>query len=725
MNHRITVLTSNCALLLAFAVGCANDVSLQQREVASNSSRPTYPSAKKSDVVDTYHGTAVADPYRWLEDAESPETQAFVDAQNKLAREFLDGPTREVIKERLTDLINYRRFSPPKHEGDRFFFTENEGLQNQSVLFVAKTADGQDSRVLIDPNTFSEDGTTALSGTEYTRDGSLLAYGVSSGGSDQKEVRVREIETGNDRPDVIKFAKFASIAWKQDNSGFWYNRYPTPGTVAKEDGARFNKLYWHQLGTDQVQDKMLLDPGDKELSVAAQVSEDGEILLLYLSRGSTRKNRLYLRPANEPLATTDGDFTKLFDKEDAQYSFIAHDGPVYYILTNLDAPRRKIVAVNTDHPERANWKTLVPEGPDTISEVGCVNDQFIVQYMHDAHDVLKLFAMDGKLVREIDLPGIGSVSGVTGKRNDSEMFFTFSSFIIPPTIYRYNFASAELEAFRKPEVKFDPERYETKQVFATSKDGTKVPMFITHRKDVSLDGNNPTILNAYGGFNVSTTPGFSALRVAWLEQGGVFCQANLRGGGEYGEEWHRAGMLERKQNVFDDFRACAQWLIDQKYTQPKRLAIQGGSNGGLLVSAVEVQWPEQFGAVLCQVPLTDMLRYHRFTVGRFWVPEYGNADADAKQFATLRAYSPLQNVRHGTKYPPTLIFTADGDDRVAPLHARKFTAALQAADGGYNPILLRSDTRAGHGGGRPITKIIDSDADEYAFLAKIFGMDWK
>ncbi|MBC8105919.1 MAG: S9 family peptidase, partial [Anaerolineae bacterium] len=565
----------------------------------------------------------------------------------------------------------------------------------------------------------------ALSGTTYTDDGSLLAYGVSSGGSDQKEIRVREMATGNDRPDVIKFAKFASIAWKRDNSGFWYNRYPTPGTVAKEDGARFNKVFWHTLGTDQEQDKMLFDPGDKELSASPQVTDDGEYLLLYLSRGSTRKNRLYFRPANDSAALADGNFTKLFDKEDAQYSFVEHDGPTFYILTNLDAPRRKLVAVNINHPETENWKTIIPEGPDTISDVTCVNNQFVVQYMHDAHDVMKLYEMDGRLVREIELPGIGSVGQITGKRRDAEMFFSFSSFIIPPTIYRYNFASAELEPLRKPDVKFDPARYETKQVFVTSKDGTKVPMFLTHRKNISLDGNNPTILNAYGGFNVSTLPGFNALKIAWLEQGGVLANANLRGGGEYGEEWHKGGMLDKKQNVFDDFRACAQWLIDQKYTQPKRLAIQGGSNGGLLVSAVEVQWPELFGAVLCHVPLTDMLRYHRFTVGRFWVPEYGNAETDAKQFATLRAYSPLQNVRHGTKYPPTLIFTADGDDRVAPLHARKFTAALQAADGGNNPILLRSDVRAGHGGGRPITKTIDSDADEYAFLAKIFGIDWK
>jgi prolyl oligopeptidase len=700
--------------------GCANSRTPEANHRVATT-RPAYPLAKTVDITEDYHGTKIADPYRWLEDADAADTKAFVDAQNALFHQFVDGPLREGVKQRLVELHDYPRYTPPSRHGPYYTFNKNDGLQNQSVLYVSTSAKDPSPRVLIDPNTFRKDGTMAVSGTTYTHDGTLLAYGISSGGSDQKEIHVLNVQSGKDLGDVLKWCKFANVAWKHDNSGFWYNRYPTPGSVAKEDQARFNKLYWHTLGTPQEQDALVLDPGDKDLSASPSVTDDGEYLLLYLSRGSGRKNRLYYRKAADS-----GEFVKLFEDEQAQYSFVEHDGPVFYILTNRDAPRKKLVAVDTskrDAADSPNWKTIIPEGHDTIGSVECINNQFLVTILHDAHELMTVYDMNGQRVREIELPTLGSVSGASGQRTHTETFFSFTSYIDPPTIYRYDFVNQKLELLRKPEVKFDSSRYETKQVFVTSKDGTtKVPMFITHKKGLKLDGNNPTMLNGYGGFTVSLTPGFSTARIVWLENGGVFCVANLRGGDEYGEAWHRAGMLENKQNVFDDFIACAQWLIDNKYTSTRRLAIEGGSNGGLLVAACEAQRPDLFGAVLCHVPLTDMLRYHRFSVGRFWTTEYGNAEKDPEQFKFLYSYSPLHHVTSGTVYPPTAVFTAEMDDRVVPLHARKFTAALQAADAGTNPILLRTETRAGHGGGKPTSKQIDEEADQYAFLARVFGM---
>ena len=705
MRYRVTLL---CSILIGVVAAGAS----------SPATRPTYPVAKTVDITDDYHGTKVADPYRWLEDARSPDTKAFIDAQNVLVRNFVDGPVRERLHARLTELVNYPRYSPPTRHGKFYTFNKNDGLQPQYVLYVTESLDAPNPRILIDPNALSADGTVALSGTDFTNDGSLLAYGVSAGGSDQKEIRVRDVATGKDLPDVLTNCKFASVAWKHDNSGFWYNKFPVPGSVPPEDQAKNNKLYWHQLGTPEADDKLVFTPDDPDLSASPSVTDDGEYLLLYLSHGSARKNRLYFAPANDKPTS----FVKLFDAEDAQYSFIEHDGPVFYILTNLDAPRRKLVAVDTREPAKEKWKTIIPEpdGGETISSVNCVNDKFVVTSMRDAHEVMRVVNMDGSNSTDIELPALGSVLAGGAKRTDKEFFFAFSSFTYPSSIYRYDFG--KLALWRKSEVKFDPEGYDAKQVFVTSKDGTKVPMFVVHKRGLSLDGNNPTILSGYGGFVVSVTPSFSSSRIAWLENGGVYCVANLRGGGEYGEAWHKSGMLEKKQNVFDDFISCAQWLIDNQYTSTKRLAIQGGSNGGLLVAACEVQRPDLFGAVLCHVPLTDMLRYQRFSVGRFWTPEYGDATKSAEQFAFIRAYSPLQNVKAGVTYPPTIIFTGDGDDRVVPLHARKFAAALQSADAGTNPILLRSETRAGHGGGKPTAKQIDESADEYAFLFRVFGM---
>ncbi|MGH7176295.1 MAG: prolyl oligopeptidase family serine peptidase [Tepidisphaeraceae bacterium] len=683
----------------------------------NNSAHHSATPATSDVVVDDYFGTKVSDRYRWLEDADSPRTVAFVEEQNQRARDFIDGPTHQQLKVRLTELLDYPRYSAPSRHGSHYVYSLNQGLQNQPVMYVEESLAGP-ARVLIDPNTLSPDGTVAVSGASYTEDGTLLAYGLASAGSDQKEIGVRRVSDATDLPDHLKWCKFANVAWKHDNSGFWYNRYPDPATVAKEDQAKNNRLYWHKLGTPQSDDPVVYErPDDRDISMSPSVTDDGEYLLLYLSRGSASKNRLYYRKAD-----FSGGFVKLFDAEDSRYSFVEHDGPIFYIQTDLDAPRMRIVAVDIRRPAKENWKEIIPQSRDTISSVNVVNNQFLITYLTDAHDVLKLYNLDGTFVKEIAMPGIGNIGGANGKRTDKESFITFSSFVYPPTIFRYDFAAGKLELLRKSQVRFDPQRYQTTQVFVPSRDGTKIPMFITCRKDLSLDGNNPTILNGYGGFNVSLTPTFNATRIPWLEAGGVFAVANLRGGGEYGEEWHKSGMQGKKQNVFDDFQSCARWLCQNGYSSTKKLAIEGGSNGGLLVAACETQWPDLFGAVVCHVPLTDMLRFHRFSVGRFWVPEYGRADESARQFKWLMAYSPYQNVKPGTVYPPTLVLTANHDDRVVPLHARKFVAALQADSSGDNPILLRTETRAGHGGGKPTTKQIDENADVYAFLAKVFDM---
>jgi prolyl oligopeptidase len=684
-----------------------------------SAARLAYPEARAEDVADEYHGTKVSDPYRWLEDDSSAETRAFVEAQNALARSFIDGPVREQIKQRLLEVWKYPRYTNPSREGRFYTFSKNDGLQPQSVLYV-QDALRAEPRVLIDPNTFSNDGTVSLSGTTFSEDGMLLAYGVSVAGSDQKDILVRSVGDGKDLADELKHCKFSSVAWKHDNSGFFYDRYPKPGSVPKSEETFNNKLYWHQLGTPQEQDVLVYErPDDKELSFGPSITKDGKYLVLYVSRGSAPMNRIYVREVEG-----DRPFIKLIDEEIARFRMIGNDGPVFYFQTNDDAPRGRVIAIDLNNPVRGNWKTLVGESDDAINWFRMINDQFVACYLKDARHVLKLFKRDGTFEKEIELPTVGTVN-VTGERDHDEMFVSFTSITYPATIFRYDFKTGALELFRKSEAKFDPQQYETKQIFATSKDGTRVPIFVAHRKGLKLDGSNPTILNGYGGFNVGIGPGWNHARIAWLEQGGVFAQAVLRGGDEYGERWHQSGMLGNKQNVFDDFIAAAEHLCKERYTNPKRLAIEGGSNGGLLVAACTLQRPDAFGAVLCHVPVTDMLRYHRFTAGRFWVHEYGNAEKDPEHFKFMYAYSPLHNVQEGAAYPPILVKTAEGDDRVVPMHARKFVATLQAKSSGTNPILLFTQTRAGHGGGKPTKKIIEETADSYAFLAKIFEMQWK
>jgi prolyl oligopeptidase len=672
------------------------------------------------NIVDDYHGIKVADPYRWLEDGNSARTKTWVKAQNRRTSAFLDAiADREKIRARLTRLYDYPRYSVPHKEADRYFFSKNDGLQNQSVLYAQRSLEGQ-PWVVIDPNRLSKDGTVALTGTEVSSDGELLAYALSKGGSDWQDIKIRRVDSRKDYPEVIRWCRFSGIAWKKNGEGFFYNRFPEAGTVPKEDENNFNRVYWHRLGTPQSQDVLLYErPDAKELTFHPIVSDDGKYLILHVSHGTDPKNRVYFRETEsaEP-------FVRLLDQADARYDFIGNVGPVFYFHTDLDAPRGRIIAIDAQKPARENWREILPQQADVIAFVTIVNHQLVVGWMHDVHHLLTICNLDGRLVREIELPTLGTIAGLSGKPDDTEMFFAFTSFLYPATIFRYDFKTNKLAVFRKPEIDFDPSPYETKQVFYRSKDGTRVPMFITHKKGIALDGNNPALLYGYGGFNIEVMPFFSVPLLVWLEQGGVYAVANLRGGNEYGETWHQAGMLAKKQNVFDDFIAAAEWLIQNKYTRTAKLAIHGRSNGGLLVAASLVQRPDLYGAVVCQVPVTDMLRYHKFTVGRYWIPEYGNAEASLEQFKVLYAYSPLHNVKAGVAYPPTLVMTADSDDRVVPSHGRKFVATLQAA-GGKNPVFLRVETKAGHGHGKPMSKVIEEQSDVYAFLFKQLGLTWR
>lgn len=677
-----------------------------------------YPDAKRENVVDTLHGVAVADPYRWLENPDDSATVAWVTAENTITRAYLDSiPDRAKIQSRLTELWNYPKYSAPAKKGNNYFFSKNDGLQNQSVLYWQEGPEGE-PKVLIDPNTLSADGTVALTLTTVSEDGSLLAYGLSGSGSDRQDVKIRQVKEGTDLNEIIKWCKFTSIAWLPDGSGFYYNRFPEPGTVKKEDENRFNKVYFHKIGTQQSQDKLIYEePSNPDRGFSPMVTEDGRYLLIYVWQGTDPRNRVYYfdLKAGTPI-------TKLLDAGDATWSPVHNEGTTFYFFTNLDAPKGKLISIDISKPGSDNWKTIIPEQPEVLDFVTVVNRQFVAGYMKDAHHELKVYSAGGEFIKEIPLPAVGTVGISSSKSTDTDMFVTFTSFVYPPTIFRYDFTTGNLKLFRRPEVKFIPEDFETRQVFYNSKDGTRVPMFIVFKKGLKLDGTAPALLYGYGGFNVNMTPGFSLSRLIWMEAGGIFAMANLRGGGEYGEDWHQAGMLEKKQNVFDDLHAAAEFLAKEKYTSAEKLAINGGSNGGLLVAAAMTQRPGLYGAVVCQVPVIDMLRYHKFTVGSYWIPEYGNAEADSTQFKFMLAYSPLHNIREGVNYPPTLITSADTDDRVVPAHAKKFAATLQHTYKGKNPILIRIETKAGHGAGKPTSKVIDEAADIYSFLFKQFGM---
>jgi prolyl oligopeptidase len=681
------------------------------------------PDAPRGDVVEDYHGTRVADPWRWLEDTDAAETRAWIEAQNCLTFAFLEKiPEREQIRQRLTKIWDYPKYGTPFKDGGRYFFFKNDGLQNQSVLYVQRTLTDPPA-VLLDPNRLSEDGTVALSALEVSDDGRYLAYSTSISGSDWQEFLVRDIATGRDLADHLKWVKFSGASFTKDGQGFFYSRYPVPEGAALQSVNRDMKLYYHKVGTDQGADVLVYQrPDQPDWGFGAAVTDDGRYLVTSVWLGTDRRNRVYYRDLGDPMQPAlGGEMVRLLDDFDAGYAFAGNDGPVFYFWTDLEAPRGRLIAVDTRNPARANWREVIPQGTDVLQGVQIVNHTFVASYLVDARSALRLFGMDGAPRGEIPLPTLGSLGGVSGRPDEPEMFYAFTSFLYPTTIFRYDFTTGRSEVFKAPELDFDASGYETRQVFYTSKDGTRVPMFVTHRKGIAMDGTNPTYLYGYGGFNISVTPSFSPGMLAWLELGGVYAVPNLRGGAEYGEEWHQAGMLEKKQNVFDDFIAAAEYLIAERYTSTPKLAIGGGSNGGLLVGAAMTQRPDLFGAALPAVGVMDMLRFHKFTIGWAWVTEYGSADS-VHQFPFLYQYSPLHNLKPGTAYPATLVTTADHDDRVVPGHSFKFTAALQAAHTGSAPVLIRVETKAGHGAGKPTTKIIEEQADRWAFLVEVLGM---
>ena len=681
----------------------------------------TYPKAKKTDQVDDFHGAKVADPYRWMEATpeESEDLRNWIEAENKVTFGFLaEIPERSRIKERLTKVWDYERFQPPFKQGGKYFFSKNSGLQNQNVYYVADSLDAE-PRVLLDPNTMSAEGVVALSGMDITDDARLLAYGVSEKGSDWQVWRVKDIATGKDLPDEVRWVKWSGASFTRDGQGFFYSRYDEPAEGAALTGSNYyHKLYFHQLGTSQSKDQLIYDRKDeKEWGFSGNVTDDGRYLIITVTKGTERKNLVFYKD----LQTPDAPVVELIKDFEAEFDFVDNDGPVFWFQSDSDAPRYRLLAIDTKSPDKKNWKTVIPESKDTLRSVGVVGDQFIAQYMQDAKSAVKIFDLAGKLVRDVQLPGLGTALGFGGKRADKESFYGFTSYTDPGSIYRYNVTTGESTVWRKPKVDMKLDDFETKQVFYPSKDGTKIPMFITQRKDVKLDGQNPTILYGYGGFNQSITPGFRVSIAVWLEMGGVYAVANLRGGGEYGKDWHNAGRLKNKQNVFDDFIAAAEWLIANKYTSKEKLAINGGSNGGLLVGAVINQRPDLFAAALPAVGVMDMFRFHKFTIGHAWRSDYGDPDV-ADDFKVLQAYSPLHNLKPGTKYPATMITTADHDDRVVPAHSFKYAAALQEAHQGPNPVMIRIQTKAGHGAGKPTSMQIDEAADVYSFLVKILDM---
>lgn len=677
-----------------------------------------YPTTRKMDLVETLHGVEVPDPYRWLEEMDSPEVKDWVERQNKVTFAYLRTiPGRDRIRKRLTELWNYERYGIPFKEGGRYFFTKNDGLQNQSVLYWAPTLEAK-PRVLLDPNRLSKDGTVALTSTAVSPDGRYLAYGTAAGGSDWQEWRVRDVATGKDLDDHIRWVKFSSASWTKDGKGFFYSRYDEPKGKALAEANYYHKLYYHRLGEPQSKDTLVYHrPDQKEWGFGGEVTDDGRFLVITVWKGTERNNAVFVKRLDQPGA----DVVELLPDFDAQYDFIGNDGEMLYFRTDKDAPMGKVFRLTFRFPEPQNHMLVIPERDETLDSVTMVGGRLIAHYLKDARSFVRVFALDGMYESTIAMPGLGSASGFVGKIGDPETFFAYTSFNSPTTLYRFDVSKRERSVFRKPSLKgYDGSQIEVKQVFYTSKDGTRVPMFIAHKKGVRLDGSNPTLLYGYGGFNIPQTPWYSTAYTVWMEMGGVLAVANLRGGGEYGSAWHDAGRLNNKQNVFDDFIAAAEYLIAQKYTKPERLAIQGGSNGGLLVGAVLNQRPDLFGAALPSVGVMDMLRFHKFTIGWAWVSDFGSPD-DPEDFRVLLAYSPYHNLKP-QRYPAVLVTTADHDDRVVPAHSFKYIARLQEVQQGSAPVLIRIETRAGHGAGKPITKVIEETTDEWAFLVHNLGM---
>jgi prolyl oligopeptidase len=681
-----------------------------------------YPPSERGDVVDDYHGTKVADPYRWLEEdaRTSFKVASWIEDENALTFSYLSRiPERGAIRERLTKLWDYERFGLPEKAGDRYYYSRNDGLQNQSVVYSVESLDAEPVEV-INPNAWTEDGTEALNGEAFSPDGRYLAYARSRSGSDWRVWYVKDLSTGEDLPEKLDWIKWSSAAWTADSKGFFYGRFPQPEEGKEFQSLNLNaRLYYHRVGTSQSEDVLAYErPDQPEWGFGTEVSEDGRYLVIGIWKGTDDNNMLVYRDLSEPYGapvTLIPDFANV-------YSFLGNDGSTFYFRTDLDAPLGRVIAIDVDRPARGNWREILPQSENALRSAALLGNLFVAEYLKDAASQIRVFRMDGTWVRDVDLPGIGTADGFDGSRKDFETFYSFGSFNRPDTVYRYDLLTGKSTVWKQPEVAFNPDDYVVKQVFYESKDGTRIPMFISHRKGVKLDGSNPTLLYGYGGFNIPMRPQFSITRLAWMEMGGVYAVANLRGGGEYGEEWHKAGTRLQKQNVFDDFIAAAEHLISSKYTRKEKLAIFGGSNGGLLVGAVMTQRPDLFGAALPAVGVMDMLRFQKFTAGRYWTDDYGSSD-DPAEFQALLAYSPYHNLKKGTTYPPTLITTADTDDRVVPGHSFKFAAELQKADSGKNPQLIRIQTKAGHGAGKPTKVRIEEYVDMWGFLVRNLDME--
>jgi prolyl oligopeptidase len=702
------------SLLVAIAIAPALLAAAQ----TTRSTTITYPKPHTVSQVDDFFGTKVSDPYRWMEDLDTPDTKAWIDAENKITADYFKPlKFRDGLHARMLELSNYERYSSPSKHENRYFYSHNSGLQNQSVVYWTEGLHGE-PHVLVDPNTLAADGTVALGGLSITHDGKLAAISLSEAGSDWQKISVRDVATGKDLPDQIKWVKFGGAAWLRDNSGFYYTGYDAPTGNELKQVTNGNRVFFHKLGTAQSEDKLVFErPDNKELYLFSFVTDDGQYLVITQSHGTSPQNELAFLDLTKPNTKVQ----RTIDKADATYSPIGNVGSKFWLQTTLDAPNGKVITIDLAHPERTNWTTIIPERKTKLDGVSQLHHTLIAQYLTDAHTSVEQFTEEGKPLHALALPGIGSVSGFGGERDDTETFYSFTNFTAPGVIYRLDLKTMKSEVYRESKVAFDRTAYETKEVFVPSKDGTKVPMFLTYKKGLKLDGTNPTLLYAYGGFNISLTPAFSPTRIPWLEHGGIYAQASLRGGGEYGDAWHEAGMKLKKQNVFDDYIACAEWLIANKYTSAPRLGIRGESNGGLLMGAMLTQRPDLFGAVAAGVGVMDMLRFDKFTVGWGWKADYGSPSDNAAEFAAIYNYSPLHNLKPGTKYPPTLIFTADHDDRVFPAHSFKFAAQMQQDQAGPAPVLIRVETRAGHGGGMPLSKRLDVEADIMAFLLEELG----
>jgi prolyl oligopeptidase len=678
-----------------------------------------YPDATKGDTVDDYRGTKIADPYRWLENSDSPETIAWIKQENAISLPYLEKlPDREDFQQRLTKLLKFERYSPPYWEGGRYIYEKNDGLQNQDVIYTVKELSDA-PQVVLDPNKLAADGTISVSVTALSPDGKYFAYGLETSGSDWNEIHVRDLQTGRELPDLVQWVKFSNISWTKDNLGFFYTRYPAPSSTTgqKLESLHHPKIYYHRLGDPQDKDRLVYErPTEPDWLLQASTSKDGHYLIITVHENTAPRSAVYAINLGDPLhPKIDSALQTVFGQLDALYEFMGAVGDRAFFRSDKDAPKYQVLAIDLAQLAQPAATTVVPTSSDLLEQADIVGGKLVLDYLADAKNQLKIASLDGKFETEVPLPALGSVHGLSGDQDRPELFYSFDSFVYPPAIYRYDLDTRQIETFRKPSIEISSQDYETKQIFYRSKDGTRVPMFVVHRKGLELQGANPVLLTGYGGFNISMKPSFSYSLFTWIDKGGVLAQPNLRGGGEYGQEWHQAGTREHKQNVFDDFIAAAETLIEQKYTAPKHLGILGGSNGGLLVGACLTQRPDLFGATVPAVGVLDMLRYQKFTIGSAWISDYGSSD-NPDDFKYLIRYSPLHNIHPGACYPPTLITTGDHDDRVVPGHSFKFAATLQAAQGCDQPILIRIDTKAGHGGGKPIAKIIEERADQLAFL---------